>query len=272
MSRNKLLVQIEYDGSFSGFQLQPNTQTIQGLIEDKLKIFFRIKDRIPITVCSRTDAGVRASANLITFTPPAEMPCLEKFCVALSNLCKPFVSFIKAVQVTSDFKFSNTVLAKFYRYYFFVRKTPPTFQRRFYWHLPDLPDLEKLNKQAKYFLGTHDFSAFRGRYCTSSNLIKTIFLSRFLRLGEYHYVYEIIGSGFLHKMVRNIVGTLIHYSKKGLSLDYWMNNSELKKFCAPPHGLCLEGIKLKSGEIFGQFPKEKDILSRGGTFMNQALL
>ncbi|MCS6961239.1 MAG: tRNA pseudouridine(38-40) synthase TruA [Deltaproteobacteria bacterium] len=254
---SKILCSIEYTGEgFSGFQLQPNRLTIQGLIENSLQVFFRSKERIPINVCSRTDAGVRAKCNLIVFKPKLLDDALEldNMCRSLSFLCKNKVSFLSATLVPSDFKFKDSIRGKLYRYYIFRRSTPPTFQKCLVYHYPHHVDEDRLNSEANKLCGTHDFRAFRSRYCSSLSTVKTIYLARFVSAGNL-LIFEIAGSGFLHKMVRMIVGTLIEVSKRNMSIEEILTSNYRLPFvkCLPATGLCLEGIELKDGTRFGDW-------------------
>lgn len=255
----KILAAIEYAGEgFHGFQLQPGIETVQGLIESKLIVFFKNNVRIPVNICSRTDAGVRAKINLITFKVDVNWRPeldLNQMCISLSHLCKNRVSFLWARFVEPSFKLRQWVSKKLYRYYIVNRPSPPTFLRGLCYHVPKKLSLDRLNKLAQQLVGEHDFSSFRGRYCGSPSPVKTVFVSRFDQIGDL-IVYTIVGSGFLHNMVRIIVGTLIDiHDKPELSIQMIMNakNRAAAGRTAPAVGLCLEGFETVDGERLGDW-------------------
>jgi len=254
---NKLLLEVEYNGQgFSGFQLQPSAPTLQALLENALKIVFRTSQRVPAVCASRTDKGVRAKSQLVIVTIPfhlelSELPQINK---SISFLCKPHLSVKTSYLVSKEFKFSTCVLAKTYRYYILNRLAPPTYQKGLVWHYSKALNEELLSYFANEIVGTHDFKAFRGADCNSTSTTKTIFCAAWTRVGEL-LVFTISGSGFLHKMVRFLVGTMIkcaetkHLPKRGSLFDLILNY----KFCAPSSGLCLEGFLLKDGLRLGDF-------------------
>lgn len=208
--RNFKLV-LSYDGAdFSGWQVQPDAATIQGTLST---VIGRLTGENVLPQGSgRTDAGVHALAQVATFACKSPIPT-ENLVIALNDLLPPAIRVLHASEVSPDFHARKSARAKTYRYRIFRGAICPPFLARYVWHYPYVLDEEAMTQAAKFVCGEHDFTSFaavdpeRDRQEEVSN-VRTIFSSGWQRSGE-EFIYSVRGSGFLHHMVRNLVGTFV---------------------------------------------------------------
>jgi len=212
--RNIKLV-LAYDGSeFSGWQVQPNAATIQGTLASAIG---RITaEKVLPQGSGRTDAGVHALAQVASFTTESPIPA-ENLVKALNDTLPASIRVLEAREAPDGFHARRSARAKTYRYRIYRDAICPPFLARYVWHYPYPLDEDAMSRAASYFVGEHDFTSFaavdpeRGSEAETSN-VRSILTSECAKVGQ-ELVYEVRGSGFLHHMVRNMVGTLILVGK-----------------------------------------------------------
>jgi tRNA pseudouridine38-40 synthase len=216
--RNLKLI-LSYDGTdFSGWQVQPDTRTIQGTLA--LAIGRITGEKVLPQASGRTDAGVHALAQVVTFVTESSVPT-QNFQKALNDILPSSVRVLQAEEVAIDFHARHSAKAKTYRYRIYRGAICPPFLARYVWHYPYLLEEAAMASAAAFVVGEHDFTSFaavdpeRGREDELSTNVRQIFLSCWERVGE-EFVYTVRGSGFLHHMVRNLVGTFILVGKQTL--------------------------------------------------------
>jgi tRNA pseudouridine38-40 synthase len=197
---------LEYDGSlFSGWQVQPAAQTVQGVLETALARLFG--QPVRVIGAGRTDAGVHATAQVAHFDSPFERP-VRDIVRALNAMTPPGLSVLAAEKVDSEFHARYSAFYREYRYKIFLRPEPPALDRDRVWHFPRPLDSDTMREGCSYLLGTHDFSAFRAASCSAPNPVRTV--STLLLEQEGAVLIITIGANaFLYHMVRNIVGSLV---------------------------------------------------------------
>ena len=213
--RNLKLI-LSYDGSdFSGWQVQPDVATVQGTLASAIG---RITgEKVLPQGSGRTDAGVHALAQAVTFVTESSVPT-ENFQKALNDLLPSSIRVLQVVEVPPEFHARHSARAKTYRYRIYRGAVCPPFLARYVWHHPYPLDESRLNDAAQLVVGEKDFTSFaavdpeRGREGESVTNVRTIFSSTWHRCGE-ELIYTVRGSGFLHHMVRNLVGTFILVGK-----------------------------------------------------------
>jgi tRNA pseudouridine38-40 synthase len=218
--RNLKLI-ISYDGSeFSGWQVQPDLPTIQGTLASAIG---RITDEKVLPQGSgRTDAGVHALAQVVTFVTESSVPT-ENFLRALNDILPPSIRILEVTEEAAEFHARHSAQAKSYRYRIYRGSICPPFLARYVWHFPYRLDEDAMARASDLVLGEHDFTSFaavdaeRGRDETASN-VRKIFSSSWERVRE-ELTYTVRGNGFLHHMVRNLVGTFIMVGKGTLPAD-----------------------------------------------------
>src|SRR5580698_9327621 len=216
-----LKLTISYDGSeFSGWQVQPDLPTIQGTLASAIG---RITDEKVLPQGSgRTDAGVHALAQVVTFVTESSVPT-ENFLRALNDILPPSIRILEVTEEAAEFHARHSAQAKSYRYRIYRGSICPPFLARYVWHFPYRLDEDAMARASDLVLGEHDFTSFaavdaeRGRDETPSN-VRKIFSSSWERVRE-ELTYTVRGNGFLHHMVRNLVGTFIMVGKGTLPAD-----------------------------------------------------
>ena len=207
MSRRLKLI-IAYDGTpFAGWQSQSHRNTIQDHLE---RAFERVLGK-PARVhgAGRTDAGVHALAQCAHIDLPNDRLSAARWTEALNALLPPTIRVLRCQYVSNDFHARLSAKGKIYRYRIWLAPVLPPFEYRRTWHIVRPIDPKILKRAAKHFVGTHDFAGFaanRGKQEKSS--VRTIYSVRVRQEGPCVMI-DFDGDGFLYKMVRLIVSSLV---------------------------------------------------------------
>jgi tRNA pseudouridine38-40 synthase len=197
---------VEYDGTdFSGWQYQHDERTVCNEVEVALSALFA--EEINVTAAGRTDAGVHASGQVISFKAERVFP-IERLALALNTYLPPDVSARDAAIVQDGFSARHHARSRTYEYLILNRPLPSAAMRRFAHHVYKPIDPEKFARAAADMLGEHDFIAFCGVLPEKGGTVRTIHSIDLERTGELARI-RIVGAGFLHRMVRISVGTLV---------------------------------------------------------------
>lgn len=203
--RNIKLI-IEYDGKgFNGWQKQPDKLNIQGEIEKAIEEI--TGEKVDLTASGRTDAGVHSLGQTANFKTESKIP-IEKFAKAINSRLKKSVVIKSAEEVDERFHSRYSVKSKTYRYIINNSENGTAIYRGLEYHVPMKLDYEKMNEAIKYFIGEHDFKAFKASGTSSKSSVRTILDGSVRKEGE-RIIIEITGTGFLYNMVRIISGTLL---------------------------------------------------------------
>lgn len=211
-----LKVILSYDGAeFSGWQVQPEALTVQGTLASAIG---RITgEKVLPQGSGRTDAGVHALAQVMTFVTESSVPA-GNFLKAMNDILPASVRVLEVTEAPLEFHARHSARAKTYRYRIYREAICPPFLARYVWHYPYPLAEEEMARAAALVVGEHDFTSFaavdpeRGHGETPAMNVRNIFSSSWERLGE-ELIYTVRGSGFLHHMVRNLVGTFILVGK-----------------------------------------------------------
>ena len=247
--RNLKLV-LAYDGTdFSGWQIQPEKGTIQGVLASAIG---RVTgEKVLPQGSGRTDAGVHALGQVATFATQSPIPP-DNLAVALNDILPPAIRVMEASEAPPEFHARKSARAKSYRYRMHRGDICPPFLARYVWHYPYPLDETAMQQAAGQVAGEHDFTSFaavdpeRGREEEVSN-VRQIFSSSWERQGD-EFVYTVRGSGFLHHMVRNLVGTFLLVGKGTLRASDLARILEARSrsaagATAPASGLCLVSVE-----------------------------
>jgi tRNA pseudouridine38-40 synthase len=210
---------LAYDGSeFSGWQVQPDAATIQGTLASAIG---RVTgEKVLPQGSGRTDAGVHALAQVATFATGSPIP-VQNLVKALNDMLPPSIRVLDATEAPLEFHARKSAHAKTYRYRMHRGAICPPFLARYVWHYPYPLDEDAMRQAAGFVLGEHDFTSFaavdseRSREDGTISNVRWIFASTWERAGE-EMIYTVRGSGFLHHMVRNLVGTFLLVGKDTL--------------------------------------------------------
>jgi len=235
-NKNNIVLVIEYDGSsYYGMQKQPyiESPTIQGEIEKVLNKMFGKK--VETIVASRTDRGVHAKGQVIQFE--CNMIDPEKIKYALNNMLPNDIRIKKAYKRSQLFNCRYDVVKKKYEY---IIKTGEysVFDSNYVCYIKNI-DVDKINEELKSLIGTHDFYSFcKGE---NDNTLRTIYEAS-LNIVDDKIVLSFVGNGFLHNMIRLIVGSIFEYiDGKGKSIKEIIEskNKRLTNRLASASGLYL---------------------------------
>jgi len=246
---------IQYDGTaYSGWQVQPNAVTIQGLIEQSLRKITGEETRV--LGAGRTDAGVHALGQVACLrTTSALAPQIIQN--ALNAQLPSDIRIMQADETDESFHARFSAKSKSYFYLISTDRIVTPFLHRYVWRLPFDLDLAAMKESISYVTGTHDFSAFRGSGCGAKTAIRTILEATVQKLqmlecmtfrctGNY-IKFRFEGDAFLRHMVRNMVGTIVEAGKGNIKPeDTGLIMRDGNRNCAgptaPAQGLYLEKI------------------------------
>ena len=262
-----LALRIAYRGAlFSGFARQPGQLTVQGELEDALRMLLRRE--VETTCAGRTDAGVHARGQVVSFDITAEelaelderdagtgrvrFASLKR---SLNAITHEDIAVREVWQAADGFSARFDAKAREYRYFLAVGTTPPVLMRDFCWHVPGTAvgiDVEAMSRASRCLIGEQDFKSFcraasaEGKP-TCRNLMEVSFSTEEL-FGEELLVVRVVGSSFLHSMVRTIVGTLVDVGR-GRRPEEWVaealtaHDRTAAGECAPARGLVFWDVR-----------------------------
>ncbi|MCK4856809.1 MAG: tRNA pseudouridine(38-40) synthase TruA [candidate division Zixibacteria bacterium] len=238
-----ILLQLAFVGTnYSGWQRQTNGLAVQEVIENALAEI--TGEKIALTGCSRTDAGVHAEQFFANFRTNASLPA-DRFRLALQSKLPHDIMVTKSRQVAAGFNARRAALEKSYRYQIYFGKSPFLVDR--WWLCPQVIDFRVLPKLTEMLPGDHDFSGFCVRKSLKHSNHCLIKQATWRKDGRKLY-FQITGNRFLHRMIRFLVGAQIEVAAGKMSKTEWeniiLNQSESRaKYPAPPDGLYLTRVK-----------------------------
>ena len=240
---------IEYCGlNYAGWQRQKHSPSVQQAVEQAIA---RVADHdIAIVTAGRTDTGVHAIGQIIHFdSRSCRQP--DNWLRGINTQLPDDISLIWTLPVSSDFHARFKARQRCYRYIILRRNVSPSILHgRVTWHHGVL-DVEKMQQAAQALVGRHDFSAFRAAMCQSKNPVKEITLLQVQHSGSWIWI-DVHADGFLHHMVRNIVGVLCRIGN-GTAPVGWVRevldsrNRSSGAITFPPDGLYLTRVEYDSG-------------------------
>ena len=261
---------LAYDGSeFAGWQVQPGRATVQGTLASAIGRL--TGENVLPQGSGRTDAGVHALAQVATFVTDSSIP-VDNWVLALNHALPPSIRVLEVSQVPDGFHARKSARAKTYRYRIYRGATCPPFLARYVWHFPYPLDEAAMTAAAGAVAGEHDFTSFaavdperlermppadleRGNgdplsdapAARATTNVRQVFSSAWARQGE-EFVYTVRGNGFLHHMVRNLVGTFVLVGKGTLKVGdlgriLAARNRSAAGATAPASGLFLVSVE-----------------------------
>jgi len=236
---------LEYDGTnYCGWQVQPNGESIQAVVERAVSTFLGTATRV--TGSGRTDAGVHALGQVANFF--AEKECAPQRLRRGLNALTPLDITIKEVEIVPDsFDARRNARSRVYEYRILNRPTPSPFYLNRAWHVHEPLDVGAMREAIACLIGEHDFSSFRAAGCDAAHPVRKIYANWLAARGEL-LSYTVEATAFLRHMVRNIVGTLIEVGR-GLrapqSFKELLDARDRTRagVTAPAHGLYLVEVK-----------------------------
>jgi len=236
-----LRLTVQYDGTdFAGFQRQPDVPTVQGVLEEAIGRCLR--HPVSLTAASRTDAGVHALGQVVAVETDVPIPA-EAVPVAFTAALPASVAVVEAEEVGPSFHPRFAARWKQYVYRIVSRPVRSPFLGRFAWCLPHELSVEMMAAAAEHVKGRHDFRSFCSAGSQVADFVREVTRLDLSRDGDVIEC-RIEANGFLYKMVRNIVGTLVEVGRDRLAPEEMgtilaARDRRRAGPTAPPQGLCL---------------------------------
>ena len=245
-----LKLTLAYDGTrYAGWQRQGARErrpTIQATLEDVLSKILR--ERVIVLGSGRTDAGVHAEAQVAHARVRSSMP-LARLHRALNATLPPDITATRLEEAAPTFHAQRHVRVKRYRYRIVLGEVVLPFERRYVQHVRGRVDVSRMRQEARAVKGVHDFKAF----CRAESAARQVSTRRTIsdvvvRRRGPRITIELEGNGFLHGMVRSIVGTLLQVGqgKRPLGTVARLLRTKDRRqvgFTAPARGLCLVEVQ-----------------------------
>ncbi len=236
---------IEYDGTnYLGWQKQKSSKnTIQETIE--IAISKIVKKEVSITGSSRTDSGVHAKGMVANFYTDSNVPP-ERFREAINTKLPDDIAIIKSEEVPEEFHSRYDSKGKTYCYTLLNREEKVALYKNFSYHVRETLNIDDMKKACEYFIGKHDFKAFKTAGSSVKTSTRTVSDLHIEQEGNFIKIF-ITADGFLYNMVRIIVGTLIEVGLgkiKAESIENIIKEGKREEagYCVPPNGLVLEKV------------------------------
>jgi tRNA pseudouridine38-40 synthase len=210
LAQTHLRLTIEYDGTdFCGFQWQPEVRTVASVLEAALSRI--LGQPIKVTGAGRTDAGVHACGQVVSLATESAFP-FDRLARALNSLLPADLAVREAAVVEPGFSARFSARERSYVYVLLNRRARSALTARYAAHVTEPLDLDAMRAAAAALTGEHDFRSFCGTPPQAGGTVRTVRQLTVSREGELVRV-AIAADGFLHHMVRAIVGTLLEYGR-----------------------------------------------------------
>lgn len=242
--RRNIAIRLSYLGTaYHGWQIQKNDITVQQTVKTALEKI--LKEPVSLTGCGRTDAGVHAEMYCADFKTGSTIPC-QRLPLALNALLPGDITATDACEAPPEF---NSILScKKKEYTYRILNSPfrnPFLKDRAYFYPVSL-DIDRLERAAKEFVGTHDFAAVRSVGTNVKSTVRTVYYFDVEKNGDIISL-RICANGFLYNMARAMVGTVIYASIGKLEPEEIGKILESGDRClagptVPPHGLYLTRV------------------------------
>ena len=245
---------VEYDGTrYHGFQLQANAPTIQGEMEEALGKL--TGERLRVMAASRTDAGVHARGQVVSFRTNSSLPS-RSFISGLNYYLPKDIAVKGAYRVEDSFHVRRGALSREYKYYILNSSIRSPFSNGFAYRVAGDLDIEAMNRACQALVGEHDFASFVG--CIDEGIKSTtrnVYQAKMEEDGDLD-IFNMVANSFLPHQVRNTVGPLIQVGLGKLSVDQFHGIMEARQpgLAAPTAPAC--GLFLMRVNYPGPFGEE----------------
>lgn len=244
--KKRIKLVVAYDGTnYCGWQVQPNGETIEGVLNRELSSL--LGEDIKVTGASRTDSGVHSLGNVAVFDTDTRIPP-EKISYALNIRLPEDIVVQDSCEVAPDFHPRHCNSRKTYEYRILNRRFAMPTRRldTYFYHRP--LDVERMQQAARYLEGTHDFKSFCSVNTVVEDTVRTIYTLQVTKDVDDIITIRVQGSGFLYNMVRILAGTLIQVGIGAMELEQMTEILEAKDRSAsgptaPAQGLTMMGIE-----------------------------
>lgn len=235
-------IDLAYDGTdFHGYGRQNNVRTIQGDLE---KALFRITGEVKTVVAGRTDGGVHAVGQVVSFSVDAPLDT-DRLQRSLNGQLGPEIAVNAVTEVGDRFHARFSAVARRYRYRISNRPVQDPLTSRTAWHVPEPLDVDAMDQAVGAFIGVHDFASLC-RKAPGRTTVREVLDARWARTGDL--VELSIGAiAFCHQMVRSIVTVSVDVGKgrsrpEDVQAILEAHSRDVVRGLAPPFGLTLMAV------------------------------
>ncbi len=242
----RYFIKLAYNGSpFVGWQMQPNGTSVQSELQRVFSLL--LKEKVEITGCGRTDAGVHAACFYAHFDIQKELntESLKRLLSKVNALLAKEIALFSIFPVADDAHARFGAIDRTYKYYISFDKDPFFYHTT--WRQFESLDLDLMNQGAQILLQTSDFTSFSKLHTDVNNNICQVSVAHWY-FENNKLVFEITANRFLRNMVRAIVGTLVLLGKHKITLDQFQQiildkNRSKAGTSVPAHALFLENVR-----------------------------
>ncbi|MFC1970345.1 tRNA pseudouridine(38-40) synthase TruA [Chloroflexota bacterium] len=238
----RVVLIVEYDGTnYHGSQLQVKAPTIQGELEKALHKLTRGKTRIK--AASRTDAGVHAKGQVVSFNTDSALP-LTAFVNGLNHYLPRDIAVKEAFRADNSFDARRSAISREYKYYILNSPTRSPIRQDFSCRVTGELDIGAMNQACQALIGKHDFASFiSSPEMAKKNTVRNIYKAAVEQDGDM-IVFDIVANSFLPHQVRNTMGSLFKVGQGKMTVDEFFNMVKAERPglagpTAPAGGLCL---------------------------------
>ena len=246
----RVRARVAYHGSeFHGFAENPGVRSIAGDLNKAISLV--VGEPISVTCAGRTDKGVHAVGQVVSFDVPDETS-LERLASSVNSQCGPSILFTDLQFADQEFDARFSAVSRTYSYRILNSPDLDPFLVDRVWHIPSQLDLSSMQKASLHLIGEHDFSSFCKKPKLKSgdtvSLVRHVNSAEWNSISETDLFFEICASSFCHQMVRSIVGTLVDVGLGKIPCDdmpriITLSDRQAAGRIAPPHGLTLLSVK-----------------------------
>ncbi len=241
----RYFARIAYKGTnYVGWQRQPKGLSVQEAIENAMSLILR--EKITVLGCGRTDAGVHASDFVLHFDFEGTFP--KSFVHRLNKVLPDDIVFYGIKEVKDDAHARFDAINRNYEYHIVFRKNPFQKETLYFYPFTQMPDFDKLQETAQLLLKYNEFTPFCKTHSDAKTMLCDLRHSKWKKVDDYYWVYEVSSNRFLRGMIRLIVGACLNVATEKIKLEdvkeAMDNQSILKKSTsAPAEGLYLSKVE-----------------------------
>ncbi len=213
----QIVLILRYDGSqYHGWQIQANAKTVQGTVQAAISQI--IREDVHVIGCGRTDTGVHAHIYVASFLSSSSIPT-ERIPLALNSILPNDIAVLDALDAPLSFHPIRSCVKKEYTYTIYTHAVHDPFLQGRALHMTRKLDVEKMERAASHFIGTHDFASMRSLGTDVSSTVRTVFNYDIIsNSGVLQFV--VCADGFLYNMARTMAGTLLDVGFGKIDPDY----------------------------------------------------
>lgn len=236
-------IDLAYDGSgFHGYAKQPNVRTVQSELEAAL---FKLTGVVETTVAGRTDRGVHARAQVVSFESDDDIDTDRVF-RSLNRQLAPEIAVSRVAAAPEGFNARFSATSRAYTYLVLNRVVPDPFLAKTSWHYETPLDLDRMNQGMSHLVGEHDFAAFCRKAGVRST-VRRLDSTRWADQGDGLLAFDVAASSFCHQMVRSLVAVAVEVGRGRLNPGQVQDilasqDRHQAKGAAPAHGLTLVAV------------------------------